>query len=155
MTKTTINRVWITGLIVLVAGLIVGGVSLGLMLAYGGHFTPSASGNGQDFIPTIDGFFWTTLSFTIVGFVAVLVGGIVQLTAWVGALINTYQLADKTWFAVLLAGGLIGLAFSLVAFAAMVAYLIAGPDGMAAQLPRPEAPPIAPRSTTLTPSSAS
>jgi len=38
-------------------------------------------------------------------------------------------LQDKTWFIVLLVGGLLGLNFGLVGFAAMVAYLVAGPDG--------------------------
>ncbi len=118
------------GLIVLVAGLVVGGVSLGLMLANGGTWTPAPTGNGSDFIPTINGFFWTTVGFMIVGFTVAAAGGIVQLAAWIGALVNTYQLEDKAWFIALLAGGLLGLAFGLIGFAAMVAYLVAGPDGM-------------------------
>lgn len=158
MTKSTITRVWIAGLIVLVAGLLVGGVSLGLMLALGGSYTPAASGNGYDFVPTINGFFWTTVGFMIVGFTVAAAGGIVQLAAWIGALVNTYQLEDKAWFIVLVAGGLLGLAFGLIGFAAMVAYLIAGPDGMPARqlhAPLPDASqpdasqPDAPRSPVL------
>jgi hypothetical protein len=57
----------------------------------------------------------------------------VQLAAWIGALINTNLLQDKTWFIVLLVGGILGLNFGLLGFAAMVAYLVAGPDGTASQ----------------------
>lgn len=137
MSKPTVTRVWIIGLIVMVAGLIIGFVSMGLMFAYGGTFTPAISGNGSDFVPTLDSTFWTTVTFMSLGFLIAAIGGIVQITAWIGALVNTYQLEDKTWFAVLLVGGLIGLAFSLVGFAVMIAYIIAGPDGM----PRRYAPP--------------
>jgi hypothetical protein len=142
MTKTTVTKLWIAGLIVVVVGLLVGGVSLGLMLAYGGHFVAAASGNGSDFVPTLDGFFWTMVSLMIVGFSAAAVGSVLQLAGWVGALVNTYQFADKTWFVVLLLGGIIGLSFFLVAYAAMIAYLVAGPDTPRAQsqLPTPVAP---------------
>lgn len=143
MTRATITRMWIVGLVILVAGLLVGGVSLGMMLAFGGHYTPAPTGNGYDFVPTLNGFFWTTVGFMIVGFTGAAAGGIVQLAGWIGALVNTYQLEDKAWFIVLLAGGLLGLAFGLIGFAAMVAYLVAGPDGMPTRLPRvslPEAP---------------
>lgn len=143
MTKTTITRTWFAGLIVLAAGLLLGGISLGLMLAYGGQFTAAPNGTGYDFIPRLDAFFWTTVSLMIIGFTVAAVGGIVQLAAWIGALVNTYQLADRTWFIVLLAGGLLSLAFGLVGFATMVAYLVAGPDGIPARplVPVPEGMP--------------
>ena len=151
MTKSTITKTWIAGVILMAAGLLVGGVSLGLMLAYGGQFTAAPGGNGYDFVPKLDGFFWTMVSLMIAGFAVAAIGGIVQLTAWIGALVNTYQLADRTWFVVLLAGGLLGLAFGLVGFAAMVAYVIAGPDGTAtweSRLPTSTQPPA-----TLAPTS--
>ncbi|HKT36899.1 MAG TPA: hypothetical protein VJR48_00920 [Ktedonobacterales bacterium] len=132
MSKASITRMWIAGLIVLVAGLAMGGISLGLMLANGGTWVPAASGSGSDFVPTINGFFWTTVGFMIVGFTIAVAGGIVQLAAWIGALVNTYQIEDKAWFIILLAGGLLGLVSGVIGFAAMVAYLVAGPDGMPA-----------------------
>lgn len=151
MTKSTITRTWIAGLIAIVAGLIVGGLGVGLMLAYGGTYTPAVSGSGYDFVPRLDGFFWTTIGLMVVGFGAALVGGVMQLVAWIGALIGTYALADKTWFVVLLAGGLAGLAFGLVGFAVMVAYLIAGPDVTTSQHQQlPSAPPAAPYTTSST-----
>jgi hypothetical protein len=143
MARTTITRMWIVGLVILVAGLLVGGISLGLMLTFGGHYTPAPSGNGSDFVPVLNGFFWTTVGVMIVGFTVAAAGGIVQLAAWIGALVNTYQLEDKAWFIVLLAGGLLGLAFGLIGFATMVAYLVAGPNGMPTRQPRvplPDAP---------------
>ncbi len=141
MRKSTITKTWLTGLLIFVVGLIIGGVSLGLMFAYGGTYTLSPTGQGYEFNPSLDSTFWTTVTFTSVGFLIAAIGGIVQITAWIGSLLNTYQLRDKTWFAVMLAGGLIGLGFSLVGLAAMIAYVIAGPDGMA---PRAERPPEAP-----------
>lgn len=144
MTKPTITRLWIAGLIVLVAGLLVGGLGVGLMFAYGGTYMPAASGYGTDFVPRLDGFFWFTIVLMTIGFLAAIVGAVLQLVAWVGALVNTYALADKTWFVVLLVGGLVGLAFGLVGFAVMVAYLIAGPDSTVErrhEMPPPAIPP--------------
>jgi hypothetical protein len=151
MRKSTVTRTWLVGLVLLAAGLLVAGTSIGLMLAYGGTFTKAPTGNGYDFVPSYDGFFWTAVSVMVAGFVAAAVAGLVQLAAWIGALINTYQLPDKAWFAVLLAGGVLGFAFGLIGFAAMVAYLIAGPDGVAFGQPRNLAP--ASRPSSLAPTS--
>ncbi len=151
MTKSTVTRTWIAGLIVIVAGLFVGFGSLALMLAFGGTFEPAPSGSGQDFVPNMDGVFWTTVSFMILGFTAAVVGGIIQLVSWIGALINTYALPDRTWFVVLLVGGLLSLAFGIVGFAVMVAYLLGGPDSMAAHEPR--LPTSVPPPGTLAPTS--
>ena len=48
---------------------------------------------------------------------------ITQFIAWVGAVINTAGLKDKTWFIILLVTGLLSFGFI-----AMIIYLIAGPD---------------------------
>ena len=151
MGKSTVTRTWLGGLVSLAVGLLAAGVSIGVMLAYGGTFTKAPVGNGYDFVPSYDGLFWTTIGIMVAGFAVAAIGGLVQLAAWIGALFNTYQLPDKTWFAVVLAGGLLGLAFGLVGFAAMVAYLIAGPDGMAVGQTRNLAP--ASRPSTLAPTS--
>jgi hypothetical protein len=148
MTKSTITRTWVAGLAILAAGLVIGGISIGLMLAYG--FTAAPNGDGYDFVPSTGNFFWTTVGFTVLGFTAAAVGGIVQLAAWVGAMINTNRIADKTWFSVLLIGGLLGLVFAPIGFAAMLAYVVAGPDGSLVQ--RPTATPDA-RQATLAPTS--
>jgi len=52
-------------------------------------------------------------------------GGLIAgLVAWIGALLNTWQLESKTWFVVLLLLGIFNFGFF-----AMIAYLVAGPDG--------------------------
>jgi len=150
MKKSTVTRTWLGGLVLLALGLLVVGISIGLMLAYGGTFTKAPTGNGYDFVPSYDSFFWTTIGTMIAGFAAAAIGGLVQLAAWIGALVNTYRLLDKTWFVVLLAGGVLGLAFGLIGFAAMVAYVIAGPDGMVAGQPRNLAPASRPSSLAPT-----
>ncbi|HET9111648.1 MAG TPA: hypothetical protein VFN78_12545 [Ktedonobacterales bacterium] len=151
MRKPQITRLWLIGVIVSVAGLIVAGISMGLMFGYGGEYVRATSGNGYDFTPHTDSFFWTTVAFMIVGGVIALGGGVAQLVAWVGALVNTYAIPDRTWFVVLLVGGLIGLAFGLAQLAVMIAYVVAGPDGMALPAaPRQYAePPMPPRAPTL------
>jgi H+/Cl- antiporter ClcA len=67
---------------------------------------------------------WTIVGLGIVAALAMIAGFIGGLVSWIGALLNTAQLEDKTWFIVLLVLGL--LSFGLVA---MIAYVIAGPDG--------------------------
>ncbi len=145
MTKFTITRLWIAGVIAFAAGLAVAGAGVGLMLAYGGHFTPAVSGNGSDFVPTFNGFFWMTITVMVMGGLIAAAGGVAQLCAWIGALVNTYPIQEKTWFIVLLAGGLLGMSFGPLGFAAMLAYVIAGPDGVTGEsaqgaAPRVEAP---------------
>ncbi len=131
MRKSTVTKTWIAGVIALAAGLILVGVGVVLMLAYGGQFVAAASGNGYDFYPRTDGFFWAMVGLMIIGFIIALAGAIVQVVAWIGALVNTYPIQDKTWFIILLVGGLLGFATALVGLAVMIAYIIAGPDGMA------------------------
>lgn len=121
------------------------------MLAYGGTFTAAPSGSGYDFVPSFDSVFWTMVGLMIAGFSVTAIGGLVQLAAWIGTLVNTYRLEDKTWFAVVLAGAMLGLAFGLLGFATMVAYLISGPDGMVVKQPRIPAPKS--RLSTLAPTS--
>ena len=68
---------------------------------------------------------WTTVGLGLVAALAVIAGLIGGLVSWIGALLNTSQLEDKTWFVLLLVLGI--LSFGLVA---MIAYVIAGPDGI-------------------------
>lgn len=140
MTKSAVTKTWIAGLVIFAVGIVVAGVSVALMLGYGGTFTAAAYGNGYDFVPRYDGFFASMVSLIVIGGIAAAFGGLVQLAAWIGALVNTYRVPDKTWFAVMLAGGVLGFFFGLLGFAAMVAYVIAGPDGMAVQVPEKQAP---------------
>jgi hypothetical protein len=132
MSKSTVVRTWLAGVVAVAGGLVLAGICIGLMLGFGGTFSQSPSGQGYDFEPTINGFFWTTVGGIVFGGVLATVGGLVQLAAWIGALVNTNHLEEKTWFGMLLASGLIGFVVGLVGFAGMLAYVIAGPDGMVA-----------------------
>jgi len=71
--------------------------------------------------------------------VVMLAAAVIQFVAWVGAVINTAGLKDKTWFIILLVSGLLSFGFI-----AMIIYLIAGPDDSLPVHARPaarEAPP--------------
>jgi hypothetical protein len=59
-----------------------------------------------------------------------LVGRVVELAAWIGALFNSYMLPGKTWFLVLLLGGVLGIVLAPVGIAVMLAYVVAAPDGV-------------------------
>jgi hypothetical protein len=130
MAKSTITRTWIGGLVVFAAGIVASMVGVFLMLGYGGTFTQVAGTNNYDFTPDMSGFFWTAIAVVVVGGVIALAGGLVQLVAWIGALFNSYSLPEKTWFVILLLGGLLSFFFAPFGFAAMLAYVIAGPDGL-------------------------
>ena len=62
-------------------------------------------------------------------------GGVIAgFIAWIGAVLNTWQLESKAWFVALVLTGIFNFGFI-----AMVIYVIAGPDGKAA-LPAQPAP---------------
>jgi hypothetical protein len=64
---------------------------------------------------------WTALGLVVLGSLAMLGGAIAAVLSWIGALLNTWQLEDKTWFAALLVLGLLG--FGVLA---MIAYVLGG-----------------------------
>jgi hypothetical protein len=65
-----------------------------------------------------------TVVLVAVGALALLAGVVAAVVSWIGALFNTWQLEDKTWFV-----SLAGLTLFGLAVPAMVAYVLAGPDG--------------------------
>ena len=67
---------------------------------------------------------WSLLGFGLLGALALVVGLIGGIVSWIGALSNTWRLDSKAWFVGLLLLGIFNLGFF-----AMVAYVIAGPDG--------------------------
>jgi hypothetical protein len=64
------------------------------------------------------------LGFAIIGALVIAGGAIAGLVSWIGALINTWHLDSKAWFVGLLLLGIFNFGFF-----AMVAYVLAGPDG--------------------------
>lgn len=148
MRKSTISRLWLGGLGAVVAGL--AGIAAGTvaMLAYGGTW---GGVNGSEFTPAYSPLFWWMVALITAGAFVVAAGGIAQLVAWIGALVNTFAFADKTWFIVLAIGGAIGLVGVVLAgFVVMVAYLLMGPDSKATAVAGPAA---VPPPATLAPAS--
>jgi hypothetical protein len=139
MAKHTITKTWLAGLVVILVGAAIAGVATLVWLAHAVSITQ----NGTDYVA--DSFFWTTVGFWWTGGLVATAGVILQVAAWIGAVLNTYRFAAKTWFHVLLWFGIVGILtsplFGLGALAwmgAMVTYMIAGPDSTTA-----EASPIA------------
>ncbi len=140
MTKRTIARTWLAGVIVIMAGGVVSGISAGLWLAQSMDFARP----GQ--LPDIaGGAFLTSMTFVGLGGILAVGGFALKFVAWVGALLNSSQLAHKTWYHVLLWGGIIGIITGpllglgeLICSSVTVAYLIDPSDGApAVEQPRP------------------
>jgi hypothetical protein len=135
MTKRTITILWLSGIGVMIVG---GLLALFTALALASHMGAFAA-NYQytGYVP--DSTFWALVSFIILGGVAVLGGIVVQLAAWIGAVINTNRLVDKTWYNILLWCGVAGIVLGLITgpvgallgWVLMIVYLVGGPDGMA------------------------
>lgn len=103
MSKRTITRLFVGAIVAVTAG---------LLLVLAAVWAAVASN-------------WVvTVTLVVVGSLAMLAGAVAAVVSWLGALFNTVQLEDKTWFVSLLVLGL----FS-AGLLAMVAYVLAGPDG--------------------------
>jgi hypothetical protein len=120
VSKPTVTRLFIGGVVAIAAGLILGFAALWAALA-GGLFVFG----GPDVVAVHGGSVaWTVLGLVILAFVAFVGGAVAALISWIGALLNTAELDDKTWFVMLLVLGVWSFGF-----VAMVAYVLAGPDG--------------------------
>lgn len=120
MSKATIVRTFIGSVVAVVAGLLLAFVAVWIAYANGVFVM-----NGPDVVGVqATPFAWSMVGVAVVACLAMVGGFIGGLVSWIGALLNTAQVEDKTWFILLLVLGL--LSFGLVA---MIAYVIAGPDG--------------------------
>jgi hypothetical protein len=131
MSKPVITRLFLGGIVAFVAGILLAIVAL--MVGFGGGVFVL---DGPDVIGLEGtGTAWAVIGLIVTGGLAIVGGAIAGLVAWVGALLNTVQLADKTWFVLLLVLGLLSFGFI-----AMIAYVIAGPDGTSPQANRTALP---------------
>ena len=131
MSKATVTRLFIGSGIAIVSGAIVAIAAVWLAIA-NNVFVMA----GPDIIGISGGALaWSLLALGILGGLAVAGGFIGGLVSWIGALLNTWQLESRTWFAVLLLLGIFNLGFF-----AMIAYLIVGPDGRAGASSRSASP---------------
>jgi H+/Cl- antiporter ClcA len=120
MSKKSVTRLFVAALVAVVAGIVLGAAALLAALA-----SDAIDVGGSEYIDVNGGSgAWTALGLLIVGSLAILGGTVAAVVSWIAALLNTWQLEDKAWFASLLALGLLG--FGVVA---MIAYVVAGPDG--------------------------
>lgn len=126
MTKSTVTKFFVGGIVAVVAGLILAVIAVWAAFAAGEFVMDGPDVSDFQFTP----FGWSMVGLMIIGGFSMIGGAIAGLVAWIGALINTVQLEDKTWFVLLLVLGLLSFGFI-----AMVAYVIAGPDSTQARAP--------------------
>jgi hypothetical protein len=81
---------------------------------------------------------WTALGLVIVGSLILLGATVAAVLSWIAALFNTWQLEEKMWVGSLLVLGLLGCGV-----VAMIAYVVAGPDGTTRSVTRPDIPGVA------------
>ena len=128
MSKKNVTRLFLGAIVAVVAGVVLGIAALSAALA-----SDAIDLGGSDYIDVNGGSgAWTALGLVIVGSLVALGGTLAAVVSWIGALLNTWQLEDKLWFGSLLAGGLLGLGV-----VAMIAYVVAGPDGTKQSVARP------------------
>lgn len=129
MNKALITKIWLAGLVAIGVGLVIAAAGTGVLLGLGGHFVWRGS-DIVGFTPSFNAEFWTGVGLISGGGLMLIGGMLTQFVAWIGALLNTWQIADKLWFVLLLVLGL--LRFELVI---MLIYVLAGPDGLAPSRP--------------------
>lgn len=120
MSKSTVTRIFVGSAIALLAGAVVT-VAL-VWIAIANDIFIQRGPNDIDVQGSA--LAWSLLGPAILGGLAMAAGAIGAFVAWIGALLNTSQLESKTWFLVLLLLGVFSFGFF-----AMIAYVIAGPDG--------------------------
>ena len=118
MAKATIGRLFWGSLVGFAGALVLLVAAGGLGLANGSLVRDGPDVTGIRETP----FGWVMAGLAAVAILVMLAAAVTQFVAWVGAVINTAQLQDKTWFIILLVTGLLSFGFI-----AMIIYLIAGP----------------------------
>jgi hypothetical protein len=118
MSKARVTRLFVGAVLAVVVGLVVALAAVIAALAAG------AVTIGGPTVITVNGTAIAgNLGWLVIGAVAIAAGALAAIASWIGALLNTVKLADKTWFVALLVLGLFSLGW-----VAMAAYVLAGPD---------------------------
>ena len=138
MSKATITRLFVGAVLAVVVGVIVALAAVVAALAAG-----AVTIGGSDVVTVKGTAIAGNLGWLVIGAVAIGAGGLAAIASWLGALLNTVQLEDKTWFVALLILGLFSLGWI-----AMAAYILAGPDSARSSVAHPGNPAAA-RATEL------
>ncbi len=118
MSKTTITRLFEVAVVA-----VVGGIVTGVAAVVAGLVNGAVVLGGSQAVTLNGGALTWTVGLLVIASVVTAAGTAAAIASWVGALLNTSQLEDKTWFAALLVLGLVSLGWL-----AMIAYVFAGPD---------------------------
>jgi hypothetical protein len=121
MSKGTVTGVFLGSVVAVIAGVVLAFAAVWVAFANGAFVMSGPDVVGVQSTPAA----WTIVGLGIIAALTIIAGFVAGLVSWIGALLNTAQLEDKTWFIVLLVLGLVS--FGLIA---MIAYVIAGPDGL-------------------------
>jgi len=118
MSKVMITRLFVGALVGGVAGILISVMSVLFALAdgvitIGGPTAVTIKGDAFG-----DLLVWLVIASLLMG-----AASLAAIASWIGALLNTFRLEDKTWFIVVLVLGLASFGW-----VAMIAYVIAGPD---------------------------
>jgi hypothetical protein len=128
MNKSTVTRIFVGGMLAVLSGAVLGVGAVALAIA-NDVFVLS----GSDIVGLRGSMLaWSLLAVGIAAAVSMAAGMIAGIVAWIGAVLNTAQLDRKAWFV-----GLIVLGILSLGFVAMIAYVLAGPDGTANDSPLP------------------
>lgn len=118
MSKSSVTRLFFAAVLALAVGLLVALATVVAAIAGG-----VVAIGGPNVVSVDWEVFAGSLPWLLTAALVLAGGGIAALASWIGALLNTWRIEDKTWFAALLLLGLFSLGW-----VAMVAYVVAGPD---------------------------
>ena len=134
MSKINVTRLFIGSLIAFGSGAVVAIFAIALAIANNVFVM-----DGNDIVGIQGGALASALiGIALLGGLAAAGGVVAGFVAWIGAVLNTWQLESKAWFVALVLLGIFNFGFL-----AMIAYVIAGPDGKAAAAARITPAPVA------------
>lgn len=122
MSKATVTRIFIGSMLAVLAGAVLAILTVTLATAN------DIVAMRDTAIVAVEGglLSWALLGIGLVAGAVILAGAVGGVAAWIGALLNSAQLESKRWFVSLVVLGMLS-----VGFLAMIAWLVAGPDGTA------------------------
>jgi hypothetical protein len=127
MSKLNVTRLFIGSLIAFGSGAVIAIFAIALAIANNVFVM-----DGNDVVGIHGGALASALiGIAVLGGLAAAGGVVAGFIAWIGAVLNTWQLESKAWFVALVLLGIFNFGFL-----AMVAYVVAGPDGKAAAAAR-------------------